>query len=142
MYEGWEEVRPQVMALEGYLNELGVELCPCHNDALYENFIKAMDGTIYLIDWEYSGMNDPMADFAALFIEADFTKENQDYILGKYFNGNVPKNSFKKILCYMILWDYLWAQWTIIKEAKGDNFGTYGYDRYNRAIRNLKNIKR
>ena len=26
-------------------------------------------------------MNDPMADFAALFIEADFTKENQDYIL-------------------------------------------------------------
>ena len=107
-----------------------------------ENFIKAMDGTIYLIDWEYSGMNDPMADFAALFIEADFTKENQDYILDKYFNGNVPKNSFKKILCYMILWDYLWAQWTIIKEAKGDNFGTYGYDRYNRAIRNLKNIKR
>lgn len=142
MYEGWEEVRPQVMALEGYLNELGVELCPCHNDALYENFIKAMDGTIYLIDWEYSGMNAPMADFAALFIEADFTKENQDYILDKYFNGNVPKNSFKKILCYMILWDYLWAQWTIIKEAKGDNFGTYGYDRYNRAIRNLKNIKR
>lgn len=96
MYDGWEDVRPQVMALEGYLNELGVELCPCHNDALYENFIKATDGTIYLIDWEYSGMNDPMADFAALFIEADFTKENQDYILDKYFNGNTPVNVFKR----------------------------------------------
>ena len=140
MYEGWEKVRPQVMALEGYLNELGVELCPCHNDALYENFIKAMDGTIYLIDWEYSGMNDPMADFAALFIEADFTKENQDYILGKYFNGNIPEHAFKKILCYMVLWDYLWAQWTVIKEAKGDDFGTYGRDRYERAIKNLKKI--
>lgn len=96
MYEGWEEVRPRVMALEGYLNELGVELCPCHNDALYENFIKAKDGTIYLIDWEYSGMNDPMADFAALFIEADFTKENQDYILDKYFNGNIPENASQR----------------------------------------------
>lgn len=142
MYDGWEKVRPQVMALEGYLNELGVELCPCHNDALYENFIKAMDGTIYLIDWEYSGMNDPMADFAALFIEADFTKENQDYILDKYFNGNIPVNVFQKILCYMILWDYLWAQWTVIKEAKGDDFGTYGRDRYERAIMNLKKIRK
>lgn len=142
MYDGWEDIRPQVMALEGYLNELGVELCPCHNDALYENFIKAMDGTIYLIDWEYSGMNDPMADFAALFIEADFTKENQDYILDKYFNGNIPENTFQKILCYMILWDYLWAQWTVIKEAKGDDFGTYGRDRYERAIKNLKKIRK
>lgn len=140
MYEGWEIVRPKVMALEAYLNRLGVELCPCHNDALYENFIKATDGTIYLIDWEYSGMNDPMADFAALFLEADFTQENQDYILNQYFNGEIPENTFEKILCYKILWDYLWAQWTVIKEAKGDDFGTYGHDRYQRAIENLKNI--
>lgn len=141
MYEGWEEVRPQVMALEGYLNDLGVELAPCHNDALYENFIKAMDGTIYLIDWEYSGMNDPMADFAALFIEAGFQPENEDYILDKYFNGQIPAEAREKILCYQILWDYLWAQWTVIKEAKGDDFGTYGRDRYMRAIENLKKIK-
>ena len=142
MYEGWEEVRPQVMALESYLNELGVELCPCHNDALYENFIKTVDGTIYLIDWEYSGMNDPMADFAALFIEAGFTNENQDYMLMKYFEGDIPNNVYQKIFCYQILWDCLWAQWTVIKEAKGDDFGTYGKDRYFRAINNLKKIRK
>lgn len=105
MYEGWETVKPKVMALEGYLNSLGVDLKPCHNDALYENFIKAQDGTIYLIDWEYSGMNDPMADFAALFLEAGFEKENEDYILGKYFEGEIPENVRVKILCYQILWD-------------------------------------
>lgn len=140
MYAGWEKVRPKVMALESYLNSLGVDLKPCHNDGLYENFIKATDGTIYLIDWEYSGMNDPMADFAALFIEADFEKENEDYILDRYFEGNIPPDVHKKILCYQILWDYLWAQWTVIKEAKGDDFGTYGIDRFNRAIVNLKKI--
>lgn len=42
----------------------------------------------------------------------------------------------------MILWDYLWAQWTVIKEAKGDDFGTYGRDRYERAIMNLNNIRK
>lgn len=140
MYEGWENVRPKVMELENYLNTLGVDLKPCHNDALYENFIKATDGTIFLIDWEYSGMNDPMADFAALFVEANFEKENEDYILDKYFNGDIPPEAREKILCYEILWDYLWAQWTVIKEAKGDDFGTYGQDRFNRAITNLQII--
>lgn len=138
MYDGWKEVRPQVMALEGYLNSIGVDLKPCHNDALYENFIKAEDGTIFLIDWEYSGMNDPMADFAALFIEAGFEKENEDYILDKYYEGKIPAGTYEKILCYQILWDCLWAQWTVIKEAKGDDFGSYGVDRFNRAISNLK----
>lgn len=142
MYEGWEEVRPRVMALEHHLNTLGVDLKPCHNDALYDNFIKDPEGRIWLIDWEYSGMNDPMADFAALFIEAGFEKENEDYILDKYFRGEVPANAREKILCYQILWDYLWSQWTVIKEKKGDDFGTYGHDRFTRAIRNLALLNR
>ena len=141
MYDGWESVRPRVMALEAYLNTLGVDLKPCHNDALYENFIKDTEGKIYLIDWEYSGMNDPMADFAALFIEAGFERENENYILNKYFEGKIPANCREKILCYEVLWDYLWAQWTVIKESKGDDFGTYGIDRFKRAIKNLNKIK-
>lgn len=141
MYEGWEQTRCKVMALESHLKTLGAELKPCHNDGLYENFIKAEDETVYLIDWEYSGMNDPMADLAALFLEADFDKENEEYFLDKYFEGKIPSNAKEKIMCYQILWDYLWAQWTVIKEAKGDDFGTYGTDRFNRAILNLNKIK-
>lgn len=140
MYDGWEEVLPAVMSLENRLNSLGVDLKPCHNDAVPENFIKSSDGRLYLIDWEYSGMNDPMADLAALFLESAFTEENQDYILNRYFNGCIPAHAQEKILCYQILWDYLWAQWTVIKEAKGDDFGTYGIDRYHRAIQNLEKI--
>ncbi len=140
MYEGWEQMRRNVMDLEILLNNLGTDLHPCHNDAVAENFLKAKDGTVYLIDWEYSGMNDPMADLAALFLENDFTQENQDYLLTRYFNNEVPDNVTKKILCYQILWDCLWAQWTVIKEAKGDDFGSYGIDRYTRAADNLKKI--
>ena len=141
MYVGWEEVKTKVMALEDYLNNLGVKLCACHNDAVPENFIKSEDGTLYLIDWEYSGVNDPMADFAALFLESDFSTENQDFVLRHYYQGNIPPNTFEKIRCYMILWDYLWAQWTVIKEACGDDFGTYGIDRFNRAKANLATIE-
>ena len=140
MYDGWDTVRGQVMAIEGYLNELGVELCACHNDAVPENFIKAEDGTIYLIDWEYSGVNDPLADIAALFLESNFSEENQDYFLKSYYEGNIPQNVREKIKCYEILWDSLWSLWTVIKEACGDDFGTYGIDRYTRAVNNLKAV--
>lgn len=140
MYEGYEPVREKVFKLEDYLNQLGVSVKPCHNDLVAENFLKAEDGTIYLIDWEYSGMNDPMWDIAALFLESNFTDESQDYFLNHYFEGKEPKNAREKILIYQILMDYLWAVWTCIKEAQGDDFGTYGMDRYKRAIEYLKNI--
>lgn len=138
MYEGYENQREKVLRLEDYLNKLGVSIKPCHNDLVAENFLKAEDGTIYLIDWEYSGMNDPMWDIAALFLENNFSEENQDYFLSHYFNGKEPENARKKIFVYQILMDWLWALWTVIKEAQGDDFGTYGVDRYTRAIDNLK----
>lgn len=141
MYEGYENQREKVLRLEDYLNKLGVSIKPCHNDLVAENFLKAEDGTIYLIDWEYSGMNDPMWDIAALFLENNFSEENQDYFLSHYFNGNEPENARKKIFVYQILMDWLWSLWTVIKEAQGDDFGTYGMDRYTRAIENLKKIE-
>ena len=85
-------------------------------------------------------MNDPMADLAALFLESDFTPESKDFILNQYFNSDIPENVEEKLLCYQILWDYLWAQWTVIKENKGDDFGSYGINRFNRAITNLSKL--
>jgi thiamine kinase-like enzyme/choline kinase len=136
MYEGWGDFRPLVRGLELRLNTLGVEMTPCHNDAVPENFIKAQDGTIFLIDWEYSGMNDPMADLAALFIESEFPEETRKFFLNEYYQGEIPVGVEERILCYEILFDSLWSQWTVIKEACGDDFGSYGINRFNRAKAN------
>lgn len=140
MYDGYESVRKKVFLLEDYLKELGVHLCPCHNDLVAENLLMAENGTIYLIDWEYSGMNDPMWDLAALFLENEFTMKEQDAFINCYFEGHEPANARKKIFAYQILMDYLWSVWTCVKEAQGDDFGSYGMDRYTRAINNLNKI--
>lgn len=137
MYDGWELVKEEIASIEKKLEKMNIEPRPCHNDAVPENFIKTADGKIYLIDWEYSGMNDPIADIAALFLESSFTNDNQNTFLYFYFKGNIPSDTKIRILYYQILWDCLWAQWTVIKEAKGDYFGTYGKDRFSRAISNL-----
>lgn len=141
MYDGYEKCRSQIFSLQERLNTLGVELKPCHNDLVAENFIKDIHGKIYLIDWEYSGMNDPMWDFAALFLESNFTETNRVLLLEHYLEGPVNDVVREKILIYQILMDVLWSIWTCIKEAQGDDFGTYGIDRYNRAISNLNQLR-
>lgn len=141
-YDGYEEVRERVLSLEARLNEIGVRLKPCHNDLVAENFIKDKSGKIYLIDWEYSGMNDPMWDIAALFLESNFSEENEEYFLCQYLGvSEVPQMYLTKVRIYQILMDTLWSLWTIVKEAKGDDFGSYGTDRLARGIQMLNELE-
>ena len=138
-FEDYYEVKEKVMKLQYLLKELDVEIVASHNDTVPENFVKNED-RIYLIDWEYSGMNDPMWDLAAHSLECNFSKKDEELFLNIYFNGE-PEEKFKKrVLIYQICQDFLWATWTNIKEAKGDDFGSYGVDRYNRAKKNLELI--
>jgi thiamine kinase-like enzyme len=140
-FEDYYEVKAQVMNLRSLLNELGMELRPCHNDTVPENFIKSGEDKVYLIDWEYSGMNDPMWDIAAHSLESNFSEDDEELFLQTYFSGEVGSNYRKRILIHKVCQDFLWSIWTNIKEAKGDDFGTYGIDRYNRAKKNLKILR-
>ncbi len=141
MYPGYEDSRQKIFALSERLNELGIKLKPCHNDLVSENFIKDINGKVYLIDWEYSGMNDPMWDFAAIFLESDFSEESRTYVLERYSGHSVTSVMLEKIFIYQILMDILWSIWTCIKEAQGDDFGSYGTMRFSRAMNNIKNLE-
>jgi transcriptional regulator, marR family/choline/ethanolamine kinase len=138
-FEDYYEVKDKVIYLKNIMNELDVKLVPCHNDMVAENFIKSGE-RIYLIDWEYGGMNDPMWDLAAYSLENELSEDQEELFLKLYFKGNVEEKYKKRILINKIYQDFLWSTWTNIKEAKGDDFGTYGIDRYNRAKKNLKII--
>lgn len=139
-FEDYYEVKEKVMYLQEMLKKLDVELKSCHNDCVPENFVKSGSERIYLIDWEYSGMNDPMWDLAAHSIECGFSEDDEELYLQYYFECMPEEKYLKRILIYKICQDFLWSIWTNIKEAKGDDFGTYGIDRYNRAKTNLKKI--
>jgi len=139
-YEDYYEVKEKVKSLKTITGELDIKLTPCHNDTVAENFIKSGDEKMYLIDWEYGGMNDPMWDLAGYCLENGLSEEEEELFLNIYFNGKVEEKYKKRILINKIYQDFLWSIWTNIKEAKGDDFGSYGIDRYNRAKKNLKII--
>ena len=139
-YEDYYQVKDKIYYLKNIMNELEISYTPCHNDTIAENFIKSSEDKMYLIDWEYAGMNDPMWDIAAHSLENNFTEDEEELFLKIYFKGNVEEKYKKRILINKIYQDFLWSIWTNIKEAKGDDFGSYGLDRYNRAKKNLNII--
>ena len=135
-YTNYEAVREEVFSLEKRLADLGVDRKSCHIDLVPENFIESPQGRLYLIDWEYSSMNDPMWDLAALFLESEFTRQEEEAFLSHYESEQTPV-SREKIAIYKILQDAIWSLWTVYKEEQGADFGDYGVSRYQRAVKGL-----
>ena len=135
-YANYEAVREEVFSLEKRLADLGVDRKSCHIDLVPENFIESPQGRLYLIDWEYSSMNDPMWDLAALFLESEFTRQEEEDFLSHYESEQTPV-SREKIAIYKILQDAIWSLWTVYKEEQGADFGDYGVSRYQRAVKGL-----
>lgn len=135
-YANYEAVREEVFSLEKRLADLGVDRKSCHIDLVPENFIESPQGRLYLIDWEYSSMNDPMWDLAALFLESEFTHQEEEAFLSHYESEQTPV-SREKIAIYKILQDAIWSLWTVYKEEQGADFGDYGVSRYQRAVKGL-----
>ena len=135
-YANYEAVRKEVFSLEKRLADLGVDRKSCHIDLVPENFIESPQGRLYLIDWEYSSMNDPMWDLAALFLESEFTRQEEEAFLSHYESEQTPV-SREKIAIYKILQDTIWSLWTVYKEEQGADFGDYGVSRYQRAVKGL-----
>lgn len=113
---------------------------PCHNDTVPENFIIDDKSNCYLIDWEYSGMNDPNWDVAAYILESKLTKESIEYLLHNYYGGLPKPEEVIKLKYYMMAQDLLWTVWALIRHYNGDDFLDYCYMRYERFRKNVKAI--
>ncbi len=107
-------------------------LVPCHNDPWPGNLLDA-DGRIYLIDWEYSGMNDPMWDLADLSVEAGFDAGQDRAMLEAYRGGPASPALYSRLEVYKAMSDLHWSLWGFVQHAtKGnpaEDFWSYGLER-------------
>lgn len=117
-------------------NIQNVELVPCHNDTVPENFLLGENDDYYLIDWEYSGLNDLNFDLAAFIVETRLTRSEIDELLHNYYGDNIPNNAIQKIKSYILIQDLLWTVWAIIRHYSGENFADYCEMRYEHFRRN------
>lgn len=112
-------------------------LVPCHNDTVPENFLVTDDGQYYLIDWEYSGLNDANWDLAAYIIETKLPEASIDVLLDTYYPTGYTNQDILKIKAYVMAQDLLWTVWALIRHYCGDNFLDYCDMRYERFRKNI-----
>jgi thiamine kinase-like enzyme len=129
------EVRRKARAVRRALEASPAPLVPCHNDPWPGNLLDA-DGRIYLIDWEYSGMNDPMWDLADLSVEAGFGPEEDRTMMETYHDGTASPALYSRLEVYKAMSDLHWALWGFVQHAKGnptEDFWSYGVERLGRS---------
>jgi thiamine kinase-like enzyme len=145
-YRGFDDAKKRVAALERPLSVLGVGRVACHNDLVPENILRTPDGLI-LIDWEYSGMNDPAWDLASFALESGLDDAAEHRFLVAYAGASVNERLRLRVDAYKSLQDFLWSLWSILQEtasrdpSKARSYREYGQDRFDRAVRTLSRVE-
>lgn len=138
MFDDYAESKARVMEIKKEIDTLvNPKSVPCHNDPLCENWVEG-NGKMYLIDWEYAGMNDGMWDVADVSIEAGFGDEQDKLLLTEYLGRTPTLTDMKHFLANKIYVDYLWTLWAKARVPyDGQPMEDWAVERYARLKGNL-----
>lgn len=133
--EGYHDVVAAAQPVRAALAAANLPLAPCHCDPLCENFLD--DGTVmWIVDWEYSGMNDPLWDLGDLSVEAGMDAAQDAEMMAAYF-GRAPSAAEQgRMVIYKAMCDLLWTLWGLIQladENPAEDFWAYATGRFARC---------
>ncbi len=139
LYEDYDAVKQTVMDIKAAVDKHSqAQKVPCHNDSLVGNWVLDKDNRLYLIDWEYSGMNEAMWDLSCLSIEADYDGDNDEALLTAYFGRPATLDEKKYFIAAKLYVDFLWTLWGLTRVPfDGDFMQEYADHRYARLKKNI-----
>ena len=136
--DGYLERMPAVMQIEKAMSVHPLPTVPCNNDLLAENYID--DGNMLrLIDYEYSGNNDPTFELGNTCQEMQFNDEQVNEVCSVYF-GSVKSDKIARMKLNMIMSDVGWGLWAAIqaKISRIDfDFWSWAVERWARAVNKM-----
>ena len=132
---GYARVVESAAPVRAALQRHPATLAPCHCDPLCENFLD--DGErMWIVDWEYSGMNDPLWDLGDLSVEAGFTPEQDAEMMRAYCGREPLPAEIGRMVIYQAMCDLLWTLWGLIQHSDGnpvEDFWAYSVGRFERC---------
>lgn len=131
------KARKLSMILKADAERMGIKPVICHNDTYEPNYLATKDGDLYLIDWEYAGMNDPANDLACFFCRYDYTDEQIEMFMREYFQRELTPDEHRHWWAYIALCAFYWFGWGLYKGSVGDDDGFFflpAYRNFHRFI--------
>ncbi|TIT91489.1 MAG: LPS biosynthesis choline kinase, partial [Mesorhizobium sp.] len=117
--EGYHDVVREADSVRAALATHPIPIVACHCDPLCENFLDTGD-RMWIVDWEYSGMNDPHWDLGDLSVEGKFDAAQDEELMLAYF-GRAPKPAERgRVVIYKAMCDLLWTLWGLIQLANNN----------------------
>ncbi len=141
IYRDYKETKENVWKLKQYIDQQPKQISLTHIDAVCDNFL-LKDNRIFLIDWEYAGMQDVHVDIAMFAIYAMYDREQVDQLIDAYFSEGVSKKVRLKIYCYIAVCGLLWSNWCEYKRMCGVEFGEYSIRQYRYAKEYYRIVKK
>ncbi len=125
---GYLERMDTVAQIEKTMSAKPLATVPCNNDLLAENYID--DGKqLWLIDYEYSGNNDPTFELGNTCQEMQFNDEQINEVCAAYFGSATPQ-MISRMKLNMIMSDVGWGLWAAIQA----NISTIEFDFWGWAL--------
>jgi len=111
--ERFRERMPAVGRIEQAMLKHSLPSVPCHNDLLAENYID--DGEmLWIVDYEYSGNNDPCFELGNTCQEQQFDEARLVEMCAAYFGEPYP-DKLARMKLNMIMSDVGWTLWAAIQ---------------------------
>ena len=133
--ERYLEFAPQVAVIERAMAVRAERLVPCNNDLLAENFIWTGNG-FRLIDYEYSGNNDPMFELGNIWSESNLSLAQLEELVGHYY-GTPLVNKVARARLHGLMSKYGWMLWASIQDGVSTidfDFWGWGMEKFERAV--------
>jgi thiamine kinase-like enzyme len=132
--EGYLDRMPSVNRIEQAMAVRPLPTVPCNNDLLAENYMD--DGkSLRIIDYEYSGNNDPCFELGNTCQELQYDHARIEEVCRAYF-GSPSAGKIARMKLNMIMSDTGWGLWAAIqaKISKIEfDFWGWAIERWNRA---------
>lgn len=132
-----ENVFTEIVALT--FEKYPKKLVTCHIDPKLSNFLYA-NKSVFLIDWEYSGMADQYFDLANFSLTNSLDDNQEELFLNNYVGLSKLKFNKEKFILYKIITDYLWSFWHLIKLNQNEDTEYNSYKWEHRILRALDNV--
>lgn len=133
--DGYRDRMDTIALVERAMSARPLRTVPCHNDLLAENYID--DGErLWLVDYEYSGNNDPTFELANTAQECEFDDELRAALCEAYF-GSADEGLLARMRLNALMSDMGWTLWAAIQARISEidyDFWRWAEERWARAV--------